>query len=299
MTDLVAAEAARPVSGGSRVRAAVLAILWPGAGHLVAGYPLRAFAMAIVTAFVLIPAALHVFIAPTGGALRDPAALALLLLPAHDAARLAGRPGSPGRGRTALAAAGLALAVPALLFAEYGTVTSGWLVVMELDRESMRPNLLPGDLVLVDVRPGAVAAAEPGALVVFEHPAGSGRFHVKRLAARAGQSVALRDGGLVLDGDPRSESRSEAGAVERIGERRFATIPGPPGATPDFGPATVADGHFFALGDDRAASRDSRAFGDVPVGLLRGLPVRVLFSRDPGTQALRSGRIGQDPRTLP
>jgi signal peptidase I len=32
----------------------------------------------------------------------------------------------------------------------------------------------------------------------------------------------------------------------------------------------VADGHFFVLGDNRPRSSDSREFGQVPQGLLKG-----------------------------
>jgi hypothetical protein len=52
---------------------------------------------------------------------------------------------------------------------------------------------------------------------------------------------------------------------------------------------------LFALGDDRAISRDSRAFGPVALSLLRGRPLRLVFSRDPTTGVARWDRIGLDP----
>lgn len=294
-------DAASPVSRPSPGLAALAALVWPGTGHLYAGHPARAFGVAAVTAFLLVPVALRIWVGATGGAFRLPAALVLLALPALDAARLAaaGRPFGLGARRAGVAAVGLALATPVFLLVEYTAVTSRWLAAMALDRESMRPNLVPGDLLLVDVRPEAIAAAVPGDLVVFEHPPGSGRLHVKRMVARAGQAVQLQDGGLVLDGAPRMETRGDPGAVERIGDLRFATLPGAPAATPAFGPVTVPPGSFFALGDDRSVSRDSRAFGPVSESLLRGLPVRILWSHDPVTKALRSGRSGADPRSAP
>jgi hypothetical protein len=61
----------------------------------------------------------------------------------------------------------------------------------------------------------------------------------------------------------------------------------------------VPAGSFFALGDDRAVSRDSRVFGPVPISLLRGRPLRVLWSTDLVTKRRRWERIGHDPSSAP
>ena len=139
---------------------ALLALAFPGAGHLYAGYPLRALGVAVVTAGLLLPGALYIWTLPvlpvsTAAPLRSVGALAVLALPALDAARLATRRSESSAERARFAAAGVALpfAVFALLALDFSLVTSRWLAPMRLDRESGRPNLLPGDLLLVDVRP--------------------------------------------------------------------------------------------------------------------------------------------------
>lgn len=285
--------------------AVLLALVCPGAGHLYAGYPLRAVAAVFATAIFLIPAALWVWTLPlaSGAGLRSLAALALLVLPAADAGQLASRrPAAPGSRRLASVLwLALPLLVALLLALDFTLVTFRWLAVMRLDRESMRPNLLPGDLVLVDVRPDALAGVTPGNLVVFEHPAQSGRLHVKRLVASEGQEVAVQRGELVLDGEARG--RVERGDdptsdEEELGTQRYTVRRGDE-ESPSFGPLRVPAGSFFALGDDRAVSRDSRVFGPVPISLLRGRPLRVLWSTDLVTKRRRWERIGHDPSSAP
>lgn len=286
----------RTAPGGppSPAVAAALALLLPGAGHLYAGRAGRAFAVATLTAAALFPAALAVWSAPVGrlGALRAPAALLVLSLPALDAARVARSGALPGCPHRLALGAGLVAANALLGLVAFVLVTSLWLAAMELDRESMRPNLLPGDVLLVDHRAAAAASAAPGELVVFEHPAGTGRLHVKRLVADEGQEVSVREGMLVVDGIPRGVAAESGPAAEETGGHRYRVEAGG-GARADFGPLRVPAGAFFALGDDRPVSRDSRAFGPVPRSLLRGRPLRVLWSREPGGR-LRVERTGRD-----
>jgi len=287
---------------------AFLALAFPGAGHLYAGYPLRALGVAVVTAGLLLPGALYIWTLPvlpisSAAPLRSVGALAVLALPALDAARLATRRSESSAERARFAAAGVALpfAVFALLALDFSLVTSRWLAPMRLDRESGRPNLLPGDLLLVDVRPDLLHRIAPGDLVVFEHPPTSGRLHVKRLVATEGQEISVREGELFVDSEARGVTREGVEPElreEQLGTRRYVVQPGR-ADQPGFGPLRVPTGTFFALGDDRAVSRDSRAFGPLPVDLLRGRPLRVLWSIDPATGQLRWERIGHDPATRP
>ena len=124
---------------------------------------------------------------------------------------------------------------------------------------------------------------------------------MKRLVATEGQEISVREGELFVDSEARGMTREGVEPElreEQLGTSRYVVHPGR-ADQPGFGPLRIPKGTFFALGDDRAVSRDSRAFGPLPVDLLRGRPSRVLWSIDPATGRLRWDRIGRDPATPP
>jgi signal peptidase I len=133
-----------------------------------------------------------------------------------------------------VAAAGLLLAVR-LFVAEPFAIPS----------QSMAPTLVRGDQVLVD----KLASPRVGDLVVFHAPR-SGEIMLKRVIARGGDTVAIEDGVLYVDGKRRAEPYTDPDAIDSV----------------YFGPVKVARGSVFVLGDNRADSKDSRSLGSVPVG---------------------------------
>ena len=57
-----------------------------------------------------------------------------------------------------------------------------------------------------------------------------------------------------------------------------------------WGPMTVPRGTFVALGDNRDDSRDSRTWGPVPLGQVKGRALFVYWSREPGERERFLGR---------
>jgi signal peptidase I len=61
----------------------------------------------------------------------------------------------------------------------------------------------------------------------------------------------------------------------------------------NFGPVTVPPGHYFALGDNRERSSDSRVWGFVPRELILARMNYIFFSWDTEEKRVRRERVGQ------
>lgn len=155
---------------------------------------------------------------------------------------------------------------------------------------SMMPTLLPGDRVVVDMSAYGLrvpfTAIElldrgrpaPGEVVVFKSPADGTRL-IKRVVAVGGQTVALVDGRLLVDGQPLA---ADPGApLERLGERVFR-LDLAHGGGPDIVPSLVPEGMVLVLGDHRGASADGRWFGLVPEQAFYGRALGVYWRRGEG-----------------
>ncbi|CAN5685004.1 N/A [soil metagenome] len=115
--------------------------------------------------------------------------------------------------------------------------------------QSMEPTLGDGDVVLVlELLVGAPGVGR-GDLAVFRDP--DGTLVVKRVIGLPGDRAAIRDAVLEVDGAAVREDYVDYSRISGL----------------YFGPVTVPAGAVFLLGDNRAASIDSRDYG--PVGFDR------------------------------
>ncbi|KAI8869205.1 LexA/Signal peptidase [Ramicandelaber brevisporus] len=112
---------------------------------------------------------------------------------------------------------------------------------------SMLPTLnIHGDIVMVDRLSHRFGMLRPGDVVLYTSPLNPHHYVVKRLIGIAGDTVVL---------DP-----SESDLVER---RQY----------------TVPKGHVWLAGDNMNSSTDSRTYGPVPIGLIRGKVSAVVWPR--------------------
>lgn len=172
---------------------------------------------------------------------------------------------------------------------------------------SMKPTILEGDRVWVNKLAYDLKVPfttwhmaqwgnpERGDIVVFYSPY-DGKRLVKRVIGLPGDSIELRNDGLVLNGSPVSYHSLESGALPDLSStdrasHTFATeqLPGRqhsvaawPGvsARRDFGPFTVPAGHYFMMGDNRDDSFDSRYYGPVERRRILGRATMAVLSFD-------------------
>jgi signal peptidase I len=148
---------------------------------------------------------------------------------------------------------------------------------------SEAPNILPGDRVLVNKQLLHQRYPRRGDVVVFRTPRQPGRQWIQRIIALPGDRVALRQNEVFVNGKKLehervpSESLPElAGAVqgdvvqEVNGASRYLILLDPAEKSVDFADKEVPDASCFLLGDNRNHASDSRQFGFIPLGDLRG-----------------------------
>ena len=208
--------------------------------------------------------------------------------------------------KTVVIAVAIALVVRTFLFEPF-SIPSG----------SMLPTLLVGDYLFVSkyaygysryslpfglpLIPGRVLAKTPerGDVVVFKLPADNSTDYIKRVIGLPGDRIQLKQGVLYINDQPvRREPAGDivlpgASGLNQRYHRYIETLPNGVSHTiieiSDSGPFdntgvyVVPEGHFFAMGDNRDSSRDSRFLGEVgyiPFENLVGHAKLIFFSVD-------------------
>jgi len=166
---------------------------------------------------------------------------------------------------------------------------------------SMENNLLIGDHLLVNkfVFAPTLSAAERmilpidtivrGDILVFKFPEDPERDFIKRVIGLPGETLELRNKKVYINGKPLDEPYVHflfpPDAVDGV-----------EGAKADlrrwFGPITVPADHYFMMGDNRDNSQDSRYWGVLPRGYVKGKALFVYFSFGDGPQSGVSGLLG-------
>lgn len=165
-----------------------------------------------------------------------------------DATGLAPRPSpKPPKGGEAGLPDLLLIALLCLVFM-FGVVRPFVVEPFYVPSESMSPTMEAGDRVVAAKFAYRLGKAERGDIVVFEGSGSRGGPTMKRLVGLPGDTIAIENGVLYVNG----ERRQEPYVDYRLSDGNF------------FGPARVPGGHVFVMGDNRPDSRDSRFFGPVP-----------------------------------
>ncbi len=177
--------------------------------------------------------------------------------------------------------------------------------VFEIPSSSMERSLLIGDHVLVNKFVYAPAptvlerwllpqrTVRAGDIVVFRGERGGDPDLVKRCVAVGGERVALVDKTLVRNGATVREPYAQHADPYVYPASRF--LPEALRWRDNLDELTVPAGELFCLGDNRDQSHDSRFFGTVATGRIRGRAFLVFWSRPPASVAQASVSRDQNP----
>lgn len=126
---------------------------------------------------------------------------------------------------------------------------------------SMVPTIEPGDSIYsekISVLP-ADFVPTPGQVYTFTSPEDPSETLIKRVIAVQGQTVDLIDGSVYVDGVKTEEPYTHGQQSYPMHNEKGITYP-----------FTVPEGCFWAMGDNRGNSSDSRVFGAVPISNIDG-----------------------------
>jgi signal peptidase I len=191
--------------------------------------------------------------------------------------------------------------------------TTSLLQAFVIPTGSMEDTLLIGDHLLVDklayAPPGKVSRfvlpytdVKRGDIIVFRYPVDIQQTFVKRCIGVPGDRIHLVDKKLWLNGKPVDEPYVYH-KTEYIDQYRD-NFPRDPNVQVvdsahdmlanhvESGDVVVPPGYYFAMGDNRDASLDSRYWGFVPRGNIIGKPLVIYWSYEASTDALTT--IGVD-----
>jgi len=200
-------------------------------------------------------------------------------------------------------------------------IRSFFIEAFKIPTGSMEGTLLVGDFLLVNklvygaevpftkVKLPAVRTPERGDVIVFQWPVDRTKNFVKRIVGLPGDTLQMRHGELVRNGQMQREAYvSHTAPGSDVSDEEFrwqlayllgarTPVPAPPRspvhvsplqASPGYhpsrnnwGPLIVPEGNYFVLGDNRDNSLDSRYWGFVADSLVRGQPLVVYYSYNP------------------
>lgn len=151
---------------------------------------------------------------------------------------------------------------------------------------SMENNLLVGDHLLVNkfiFGPSETALErvllpideiKRGDVIVFKYPEEPDRDFIKRVIGLPGETLEVRHKQVYINGAPIEEPYVHFLTPPSSEDQEFA----PPNLRERYGPVTIPEGHYFVMGDNRDNSQDSRWWGFLPRGFIKGKAVMVYWS---------------------
>ena len=145
----------------------------------------------------------------------------------------------------------------ALCLATYFAISRYLITPVIIQGRSMCPTLRDGECYFLNRWTYRFNEPERGDLVVLKDP-GHNDYAIKRIIAKPGDWLNLKDGKVLLNGEPLTETYLPKGT------RTF---------TADFQEKWIQLGaeHYYVMGDNRSCSEDSRVYGSIARGSIIGM----------------------------
>jgi signal peptidase I len=136
-----------------------------------------------------------------------------------------------------------------------------------------------------DIRFFSLRAPRRGDIIVFTYPEDPGKDFAMRVVGIPGDEVEGRDKEVYVNG--------RLSVDRHVTHRERDLIPKEQNPRDNFGPVKVPDHELFVMGDNRDRSYDSRFWGCLGYGRIKGLAFYRYWSWDKEKQRVRWGRIGR------
>jgi len=136
---------------------------------------------------------------------------------------------------------------------------------------SMETNYQDGEYLIIDEISYRFREPERGEVIVFKYPQNPSEFFIKRIIGLPGETVKIQNSTIIIENkaNPQGFVLDESSYLKNIPSMGQETI-------------TLKEDEFFVLGDNRAASFDSRRWGPLPRNNIVG---RVWIKAWPISQA--------------
>lgn len=133
---------------------------------------------------------------------------------------------------------------------------------------SMDPTFSTGQFLIVDLLSYRFGEPKRGDVVIFEYPNNPNLYYIKRIVGLPGETIRLRNGHPYASTDTTCNNVTSSTETE-ITEPYIQSSH----ISKDNACNELSEGQYFVMGDNRAESSDSRAWGPLDKKFIVGKPV--------------------------
>lgn len=157
--------------------------------------------------------------------------------------------------------------------------------IFKIPSSGMEPQLIVGDLIVVDNEHYKRRQIFREHVVTFLYPKDKKRIFIKRIIGMPGEEIAIKNNHVFINNSMFSDKHGTFDDSRHDKDRYLRT---------NFGPVLIPENHYFLLGDNRDNSQDSRHFGFVEKDSILGKALVIYGSApDNSLKNIRRERTGK------